>query len=138
MFKKYSFYYQKKDGHKTSVDFVVNSRKSKSGFFHRACVIGFLPRLDDVTGDWESYINNDGILMKKSYCRQSYYNRTWEAWLGQSCLSKLWRQLAELKFLDLGRISAENPFNNNKEPEHQDMWDPDELFSPFLNARKNQ
>lgn len=131
MFKKYRFEYQDKDGHDRSVDFFVHSKSSRSGFMHRACVIGPLPRLDDMGKDWSQYRENEDVLFGKRVAKCSYCNRTWECYSGQTCLAKLWNQLAKLKFLDMGRIREENPFSDDKEPDHEDLREPNELFAGF-------
>lgn len=131
MFKKYRFLWKDKDGHDRSIDFFVHSKSSRRGFLHRACVIGPLPRLDDMGKDWERYRVNEDLLFRKRVAKCSYCNRTWESWPGQQCLSKLWEQLAKLKFLDMGRIAEGDPFSSDDEPQHEDLREPDELFGGF-------
>lgn len=131
MFKKYRMEYDAKDGNKTSVDFFVNSKGARNGFMHRACVIGHLPRLDDSDTNWSDYRANDEKLFEKRIAKVSYCNRTWECYSGQTCLAKLWDQLMKLKFIDMSRISKTNPFKENDEPTHEDLWEPDELFDRF-------
>ena len=123
--------YMKDGGEISSVDFFVNSKKTRSGFMHRACVIGYLPRIDDMGTDYEKYRANENVLMGKRACKVSYIGRTWECYSGQTCLSRLWDRLTKLKFIDMGRISKTNPFNENDEPTHEDLWEPDELFDRF-------
>ena len=89
MFKKYKMEYMKDNGEISSVDFFVNSKKTRTGFMHRACVIGFLPRLDDMETDYGKYRVNDDVLMGKRACKVSYIGRTWECYSGQTCLAKL-------------------------------------------------
>ena len=130
MFKKYRFEWN--DGGKTySTDFFVNSKSARSGFIHRACAIGPVPRLDDMGSSWSEYKANDDTLFKKRVAKVSYCNRTWESYSGQTCLSKLWEQLNDLKFVDMRAISEINPFVGGAEPGHEDIPDPDELFSRF-------
>lgn len=129
MFKKYRFNWKDGESEK-SVDFFVHSKGTRSGFMHRACVIGPLPRLDETSNDWCKYRENEDVLFKKRVAKCSYCNRTWECWPGQQCLSKLWEQLAKLKFLDMGRISEGNPFGDN-EPKWEDLREPEELFGGF-------
>lgn len=131
MFKKYKMEYMKDDGEISSVDFFVNSKGTRMGFMHRACVIGYLPRMDDMGTDYGKYRANENVLMGKRACKVSYIGRTWECYSGQTCLAKLWDQLAKLKFIDMGRISKTNPFNESDEPTHEDLWEPDELFDMF-------
>ena len=131
MFKKYKMEYMKDNGEISSVDFFVNSKKTRTGFMHRACVIGFLPRLDEMETDYGKYRVNDDVLMGKRACKVSYIGRTWECYSGQTCLAKLWDQLAKLKFIDMGKIREGNPFSDDKEPDHEDLREPDELFSLF-------
>lgn len=130
MFKKYRFNW--KDGeNERSVDFFVHSKSTRSGFLHRACVVGPLPRLDDMVNDWSQYRENEDVLFKKRVAKCSYCNRTWECWPGQQCLSKLWGRLAKLKFLDMGRIAEGDPFSADGEPPHEHLKEPDELFGGF-------
>lgn len=130
MFKKYKIEWEEDDG-RHSVDFFVNSKSTRSGFLHRACVIGCLPRLDSNGNDWSEYRINDQKLMENRVAQVRYTNRTWESYSGQTCLSKLWNRLSKLKFLDMGRASRENPFEDSNEPPHEDLWEPDELFNGF-------
>lgn len=130
MFKKYTFQWGH-EGYKHSVDFFVNSKKTKNGFMHRACVIGNLPRLDDMGKDWTEYRNNEAKLFDKRVIKVRYENRTWEAYSGQACLQALWAQLNKLKFLDMAQIYLVCPFNNDIEPEHEDLYEADELFARF-------
>jgi len=131
MFKKYKMEYMKDDGGVSSVDFFVNSKAKRGGFMHRACVIGYLPRIDDIGTDYGKYRANEDVLMGKRACKVSYIGRTWECYSGQTCLAKLWDQLTKLKFLDMSLISKTNPFEGNDEPTHEDLWEPDELFGRF-------
>lgn len=130
MFKKYRFKWEDGGG-EWSVDFFVHSKSSRSGFVHRACAIGPLPRLDDMGKDWARYQENEDVLFGRRITKISYYNRTWESWPGQQCLSKLWERLCKLKFVDMGRIREGNPFSEDKEPDHEDLWEPDDLFGRF-------
>lgn len=130
MFKKYRFNWKDGESEK-SVDFFVHSKSSRSGFMHRACVVGPLPRLDDMGKDWSQYRENEDILFGKRVAKVSYCNRTWESWPGQQCLSKLWERLCKLKFVDMGRIHEGDPFSEDKEPDHEDLREPDELFGGF-------
>ena len=131
MFKKYKMEYMKDNGGISSVDFFVNSKKTRTGFMHRACVIGSLPRLDDMENDYGKYRVSEDILMGKRSCKVSYVGRTWECYSGQTCLAKLWDQLAKLEFVDMGRICKGNPFSEEKEPDHEDLLEPDNLFGIF-------
>ena len=130
MFKKYRLEWEEEYG-KTSIDFFVNSKKTRSGFMHRACVIGMPPRLDSSMSNWSEYKSNDAKLNEKRVAKVFYVNRSWEPYQGQECLAKLWDQLAKLKFVDMGRISKENPFERGEEPENEDLWEPDVLFDGF-------
>lgn len=127
MFKRYRFEWND-NGRGTSVDFYVHSRGTRTGFQHRACCIGPLPRLDTMDKDWSAYRANEDALFKKRTARVSYCNRTWEAFPGQTCLCRLWDQLASLKFVYMGEILNTNPFRSDVEPWHEDLIEPDELF----------
>ena len=131
MFKKYRFVWNGKDGNKHSVDFLVHSKISRRGFVHRACVLGQIPRIDDMDNDWSKYRENEDLLFGKRVTKVSYCNRTWECYPGQTCLSNLWKKLAKLKFIDMGRICEVNPFSEDKEPDHENLMEPDELFARF-------
>ena len=126
MFKRYVINW---DG--GSVDFFVHSRGTRNGFMHRACVIGSLPRLDETGKNWDEYKRNEDKLFTKRVSKASYCNRTWEYWSGQTVLSNLWDQLAELKFVDMSQIRAVNPFKGSEEPEHEELFEPDEMFGRF-------
>jgi hypothetical protein len=130
MFKKYVFTWNDM-GTRKSVDFFVHSKGTRNGFMHRACAIGPLPRLDDMEKDWAKYSENHDLLFKERFSKCSYCNRTWECYSGQTCLAKLWNKLAKLNFIDMGRISKTNPFEADDEPDHEDLWDPGELFGRF-------
>lgn len=130
MFKKYRMEWEESDG-KHSLDFFVNSKAKRNGFLHRACMIGMPPRLDNVDNNWAEYSANNDRLFDNRTAKVSYVNRTWESYSGQTCLAKLWEKLSKLKFVDMGRISKSNPFECDTEPEHESLWEPDELFDRF-------
>ena len=127
MFKKYRIKY----GDGLTLDFYVHSKGTRNGFMHQACVIGIVPRLDDMNTNWSEYQANDRKLIEKRYCKVSYLNRAWESYSGQTCLIKLWEQLEKLKFVDMQRAAKVNPFKSNDEPEYVDLTDPEELFDRF-------
>lgn len=131
MFKKYCFAWSDRNGEEQTSDFFVHSKGTRSGFMHRACVIGPLPRLDDYEQDYYAYRRNSDIMFKKRVQKVSYVNRTWEYFSGQECLAKLWDKLAGLKFLDMGRIRPGNPFRGNLEPGYEELYDPEDLFGEF-------
>ena len=131
MFKKYSMKWSDVSGCEHKTDFYVNSKNTRNGFMHRACVVGPLPRLDDMGKDWSQYRENENVLFGKRVTKVSYCNRTWESWPGKQCLSKLWERLCKLKFVDMGRIHEGDPFSDDKEPDHEDLREPDELFAGF-------
>ena len=130
MFKKYRFKWKDGDGERY-VDFYVHSKGTRSGFMHRACAIGPLPRLDEKDADYSKYRANNDKEFASRVAKVSYLNRTWEFWPGQDCLSALWAKLSKLKFIDMGRICEGNPFKAEKEPEHERLDEPDELFDGF-------
>lgn len=136
MFKKYRFTWETKDGGKRNLDFFVHSRERKSGgFLHEAVAIGEVPRLDDMDPNWIKYNENDRKLLKKRYHKVTYCNRSWESYSGQTCLSGLWTQIAKMKFTDMGRIAEVNPFSADEEPEHENLWEPEDLFGRFTRRR---
>lgn len=130
MFKRYLIEWEE-NAERRSIVFFVHSKARRGGFLHRACVIGAMPRLDAMDNNWSEYRANEGKLFEKRIAKVVYCNRTWERYSGQTCLAKLWDQLAKLKFIDMGRISKTNPFNEDDEPTHEDLWEPDELFDRF-------
>ena len=133
MFKRYKMEWNADNGVR-SVDFFVHSKSTRNGFMHRACVLGCLPRLDEKGNNWSEYLANGERLDAKRTAKVSFCNRTWECYGGQTCLAKLWNQIADLKFLDMGQISNTNPFENDDEPLHEDLLEPDELFDGFRRA----
>lgn len=130
MFKKYRFNWKDGESEK-SVDFFVHSKGTRSGFMHRACAIGPLPRLDEKDADYSKYRANNDKEFASRVAKVSYLNRTWEFWPGQDCLAALWEKLSKLKFIDMGRICEGNPFKAENEPEHERLDEPDELFDGF-------
>ena len=130
MFKKYTFKWDDLDGKRRETDFFVHSKGTRNGFMHRACAIGSIPRLDEKGNDWTQFRTNEEKLFRKRVAKCSYYNRTWEEWPGQTCLSGLWQQLGKLKFVDMSQISQANPFEGG-EPDHETLTEPDELFDGF-------
>jgi len=131
MFKRYNFKWEDANKERHSLDFFVNFKSTKNGFMHRACAIGYIPRLDGNGSNFSQYQANETTLFKKRYCKSSYCNRTWESYPGHDCLMKLWNQLAALKFVDMSEICSLNPFDQESEPEHEDLWEPEDLFAPF-------
>lgn len=129
MFKRYRLEWEDKGEKKRSVDFYVHSKSTRSGFMHRACAIGPLPRLDDMGNNWTEYKLNDEKLLEKRVAKVSYSNRTWESYSGQTVLSKLWENLNKLKFVDMSQISKVNPFDGQSEPKCEDIPEPDDLFN---------
>lgn len=109
-----------------SVEFFVYSKPTRNGFCHLAAVIGPLPtEAGKCLTDFMSA--DDAHRLRRS--KASYLNRTWESWPGQECLKDLWHKLSECKALRMERISRKNPFDSDKEPKHEDIWDPAELFA---------
>ena len=102
------------------VEFYVRSKSTRNGFCHEAIVIGPLPVL---AGHQDPYDRSE--LM----ARKSYLNRTWEPWSGQSVLQMLWNKVLKLGWVDVSRLPEKNPFDAGKEPKHESLWDPDELFA---------
>ena len=103
-----------------NVEFYVRSKSTRNGFCHEAIVIGPLPVL---AGQQDPYDRSE--LM----ARKSYLNRTWEPWSGQSVLRMLWNKVLKLGWVDVSRLPEKNPFDAGKEPKHESLWDPDELFA---------
>ena len=102
------------------VEFYVRSKSTRNGFCHEAIVIGPLPVL---AGHQDPYDRSE--LM----ARKSYLNRTWEPWSGQSVLQMLWNKVLKLGWVDVSCLPEKNPFDAGKEPKHESLWDPDELFA---------
>ncbi len=131
MFKKYRFAWNDDKGCEHSIDFFVHSRKTRNGFLHEACVLGDPPRLDSIDERYGNYIDNDDKLFKARYTKVSFCNRTWESWRGQDCLKRAWKKLESLKFLDMSEICKGNPFESDKEPKYEDLWEPEDLYGRF-------
>lgn len=126
MFKRYNMKWN--DGvDDVQVVFYVHSRRTRSGFQHRACVIGRLPRLDE-NADYRKYTRNSDKLTKGRIQKIGYVNRTWEYWPGQTCLVRLWEKLCNLSFVDMGRVSLENPFLASDEPPCEHLDTPEDIF----------
>ena len=103
-----------------NVEFYVRSKPTRNGVCHEAIVIGPLPVL---AGHQDPYDRSE--LM----ARKSYLNRTWEPWSGQSVLRMLWNKVLKLGWVDVSCLPEKNPFDAGKEPKHESLWDPDELFA---------
>ena len=103
-----------------NVEFCVRSKPTRNGFCHEAIVIGPLPVL---AGHQDPYDRSE--LM----ARKSYPNRTWEPWSGQRVLQMLWNKVLKLGWVDVSCLPEKNPFDAGKEPKHESLWDPDELFA---------
>lgn len=102
------------------VEFYVRSRPTRNGFCHEAVVIGPLP-----VKDGHMYACDRSERRAKKF----YLNRTWESWSGQSVLQALWNKVLKLDWVDVSCLPKRNPFDSGKEPKHESLWDPDELFA---------
>ena len=125
MFKKYeikvkSTHPEVDRGKSYKVEFYVRSKPTRNGFCHEAIVIGPLPVLE---GHQALFDRSERMA------RKSYLNRTWESWSGQSVLQMLWNKLLKLDWVDASRLPKKNPFDSDKEPKHESLWDPEELFA---------
>lgn len=108
-----------------NVEFFVYSKSTRNGFCHLAAIIGPLPtEADKLLMDLMPIEDMHRLRRWKT----SYWNRTWESLPGQECLKGLWCKLSKCKHLRMERISKKNPFDSDKEPKHEDIWDPEELF----------
>ena len=103
-----------------NVEVCVRSKSTRNGFCHEAIVIGPLPVLAG---------HQDPCDRSELMARKSYRNRTWESWGGQSVLQMLWNKVLKLGWVDASRLPEKNPFDFDKEPKHEPLWDPDELFA---------
>lgn len=129
MFKKYRFVWKDRNWNACALNFFVYSKKTRRGFLHRACALGPIPRLDETDSNWAEFSANTDRLCKKRLCKVPYSRRTWEAWPGHDCLMRLWDQIAALKFVDLSEVVQTNPFACDTEPDHEDLFEADELFN---------
>lgn len=102
-----------------TVDFYVHSRSTRSGFRHEACVIGPRPLKREIVN----------VAKEDRRTKVNYLNRTWESWEGQSVLSRLWAKLEKNPEIDMTRFPKRNPFESDKEPRHESLWTPEELFN---------
>ena len=128
MFKEYRFIWDD-GGRGQTVTFFVHARLTRAGIVHRACARGPLPRTDGGDGT-AGYMRNTERLYEARIRKISHLDRPLEPWPGQTCLSRLWAGLAKLRFTDMGRIAAGNPFEGY-EPDHRDLPEPEVVFSPF-------
>lgn len=125
MFKKYEIKvkstHPEVDRRKSyKVEFYVRSKSTRSGFCHEAIVIGPLPVKE---GRQAPYDRSERMA------RKSYLNRTWESWSGQGVLQMLWNKILKLGWVDVSCLPKRNPFDADKEPKYESLWDPDELFA---------
>ena len=125
MFKKYAIKvkstHPEVDRRKSyKVEFYVRSKATRNGFCHEATVLGHLPVKD---GCKDPYNRSERLA------RKTYLNRTWESWSGQSVLQMLWNKLLKLDWVDVSCLPKKNPFDSDKEPKYESLWDPDELFA---------
>lgn len=125
MFKKYEIKvkstHPEVDRRKSyKVEFYVRSKSTRSGFCHEAIVIGPLPVKEGRQAPCDR---------SERMARKSYLNRTWESWSGQSVLQTLWNKLLKLGWVDVSCLPKKNPFDSDKEPKYESLWDPDELFA---------
>lgn len=102
------------------VEFYVRSKPTRNGFCHEAIVIGPLPVLEGHQAPCDR---------SERMARKSYLNRTWESWNGQSVLQMLWNKILKLGWVDVSCLPKKNPFDADKEPKYESLWDPDELFA---------
>ena len=102
------------------VEFYVRSKSTRNGFCHEAIVIGPLPVLEGHQAPCDR---------SERMARKSYLNRTWESWNGQSVLQMLWNKILKLGWVDVSCLPKKNPFDADKEPKYESLWDPDELFA---------
>ena len=103
-----------------NVEFYVRSKPTRNGFCHEATVIGHLPVKDGLKDPYDR---------SERMARKSYLNRTWESWNGQSVLQMLWNKILKLGWVDVSCLPKKNPFDADKEPKYESLWDPEELFA---------
>lgn len=130
MFKRYTFYWRNGESTEKAIFYVHRKARRGGGFIHRAIVTGAIPRLDESSIDFAQYQRNNEKLEKMSLATMRFIpgRRTFfEHWQGRWVLGKLWNQLAELPFTDMMAIGP-NPFDTQKEPEHEDLIEPELLF----------
>lgn len=125
MFKKYEIKvkstHPEVDRRKSyKVEFYVRSKSTRSGFCHEAIVIGPLPVKEGRQAPCDR---------SERMARKSYLNRTWESWSGQSVLQTLWNKILKLGWVDVSCLPKRNPFDSDKEPKYESLWNPDELFA---------
>lgn len=125
MFKKYEIKvkstHPEVDRRKSyKVEFCVRSKSTRSGFCHEAIVIGPLPVKEGRQAPCDR---------SERMARKSYLDRTWESWSGQSVLQTLWNKILKLGWVDVSCLPKRNPFDSDKEPKYESLWNPDELFA---------
>lgn len=102
-----------------TVDFYVHSKSTRNGFCHEAVVIGPIPEKEGRQAPYDR---------SERRARKSYLNRTWESWGGQDVLRILWNKILSLDWVDASCFPKKNPFDSDKEPKYESLWDPEELF----------
>ena len=125
MFKKYKIKVKSQhpeiDRRKNyDIEFFVRSKSTRNGFCHEAVVAGILPTKEG---------HKDPCDRSELWAKKSYYNRTWEAWDGQSVLKMLWNKILGLEWVDTAYLPKKNPFDSDNEPKYELLWDPNELFA---------
>ena len=137
MFKKYEFYWDVwKDGRKKStkcLSFYVQTKRNRRGLiFHRAVAMGDIPRIDDSKQDYDQYLRNSKklLLAEKATARNVPGGAiVMERWVGRHVLIKLWEKLAALPFVNMQMISERCPFSYDREPHHEDLIEPEDVFN---------
>lgn len=136
MFKKYDVYWEVWKGerkHTKHLAFYFQSKRNRKGrIFHRAVAIGDFPRIDSTKQDYEKYLKNSEKLenTRKAKARLVPGGAlVLERWVGRHVLCKLWDKLANLSFIDMHMISERCPFNYDKEPQHEDIVEPEDVFN---------
>lgn len=100
----------------------------------RACVTGDIPRIDEHCAIGR-YHKHTAKLEKKKTAKISFKRIAPEPWPGAIVLRKLWEQISDLSFTNMGSICPLNPFNSWEEPEHEVLIDSEEIFQGLKQKR---
>jgi len=128
MFKRYRFSWFG-GGQIHAVWVYFYSKMVRKSLWHRAAIVGELPRRDGTKNDHDRYEANSAKLDSLRMFRSvpSRY-RVFDKWEGQRCLFRMWQRLERLSFLKMRMISETSPFGSDEEPKCEILVEPDDIF----------
>ena len=133
MFKVYRIQWE--DGKKRPsklLKFYFHIKRTRKGCYHRAIAVGDFPRIDGVNQDYDQYVKNSNKLEVARRAKATLVPggaAVMEKWIGRHVLCKLWDRLAALPFVDMQMISERCPFSYDREPHHEDLIEPEDVFN---------